>query len=99
MKNKYERMKKEEKKICKEKYYSTPKGKEMKQRFLRLNIIGTIGILFSCFLIVSGYISKEIGWATWTMAIILFLFSIVYIVGSYILKKQCLNNYAVKHMK
>lgn len=96
MKNKYERMTKEEKKNCKIRYYTTPKGKEMKIRFQRLNFIGIVGIFFSVFLVVSGSISKEINWATWAMATILFLFSCVYIIGSYILKKKCLNNFAIK---
>ena len=46
MKNKYQRMTKEEKKECRQKYYATPKGKEMKIRFLRLKIIGILGIAF-----------------------------------------------------
>ena len=99
MKTKYERMNKKEKKQCQEKYFKTSKGQEMRKRFSRLNIIGTIGILFSIFLIVSGYIQKEVNWATWTMAIILTIFSLIYIIGAYILKKQCLNNFAIKNMK
>ena len=99
MKNKYQRMNKEEKKNCRDLYYQTEKGKEMKGRFLRLNIIGTIGILFSVFLVVHGYIANEINWATWTMAIILFGFSVVYIVGAAILKGKCFNNFAIKNIK
>ena len=49
MKNKYQRMNKSQKKECQQKYYSTIKGKEMKMRFIRLNIIGTVGIFFSFF--------------------------------------------------
>lgn len=99
MKNKYQRMTKEEKAKCKEKYYATPKGREMKIRFKRLTIIGVIGLLFSSFLVVSGILSKEISWATWTIAGILFVFSIIYIAGSIILKGKCLNNFAVKNIK
>lgn len=99
MKNKYQRMSREEKKQCREKYYATSKGKEMKMRFLRLNLIGTGGILFSVFLVVSGYLSQELNWATWGMAILLTLFSILYLVGSFILKGKCLNQFAVKNLK
>ena len=99
MKNKYQRMSKEEKRVCREKYYNTPKGHEMKIRFIRLNIFGIVGICFSVFLVVSGYISKEINWATWTMAIILIIFSFIYLIGSYILKGKCLNNFAIKNLK
>lgn len=99
MKNKYRRMTKEEKEKCKKKYYATPKGKEMKTRFTRLIIIGVVGLAFSILLIVNGYLSKEISWATWTIAGILSVFSIIYIAGSIILKGKCLNNFAVKNIK
>lgn len=99
LKNKYERMTNEEKKKCKEMYYNTSKGKEMRTRFLRLNIIGVCGILFSIFLVVSGAISKELSWATWVMAGLLLFFSIFYIIGSFLLKKKCLNDFAIKSLK
>jgi len=99
MKNKYQRMSKEEKKDCKQKYYQTSKGKEMKLRFTRLNIIGTIGIVFAIGMVLTGYISNEINWATWGMAIVLTIFSCIYIIGSFVLKRKCLNNFAVKNIK
>ena len=99
MKNKYQRMNKEEKKQCKEFYYNTPKGKEMRKRLNRLTIIGIIGVLFSIFLVISGYISEEIGWATWVMSAILLIFSIIFIVGAIRLRSQCLNQYAISKMK
>ncbi len=99
MKNKYQRMSKEEKKRCKEFYYNTSKGKEMRKRLNRLTIIGIIGLLFSVFLIVSGYISEEINWATWVMSGVLCVFSCVFIIGAIRLRGQCLNQYAVAKMK
>ena len=92
-------MTKEERKECREKYYETPKGKEMKVRFLRLEIIGTFGILFSVYLILSEMISKNHDWATYTMAGILMLFSLVFFIGAIVLKRKCFNLYAVKKMK
>ena len=99
MKNKYQRMSKEEKKQCQKFYYNTEKGHEMKMRFLRLKIIGVVGIAFSIFLVVSGYLSNEINWATWVMAGTLFLFSTVCIICSVVIKGKCLNQYAIKKMK
>ncbi len=99
MKNKYARMNKEEKKQCRTFYYNTPKGKEMKMRLTRLTIIGIIGIIFSIFLVVSGYIAKQINWATWAMAGILFCFSIVFLVGAAKIRLQVLNQYAITKMK
>jgi len=99
MKNKYQRMNKEEKRNCKEKYYATAKGKEMKKRFIRLNLIGIGGILFSAFLIISGYMSQELNWATWGMAMVLTFFSLIYLIGSFIIKGKCLNSFAIKNLK
>ena len=98
-KNKYQRMTKEQKKQCKEFYYNTPKGKSMCSRLNRLIIIGSIGLLFSIFLIISGYITKEISWATYALAAILSIFSLIYIISSIVLRGKCLNNYAIKYMK
>ena len=50
MKNRYQRMNKEEKKKCREKFYQTDKGRELKKRFTRLTILGIIGICFAVFL-------------------------------------------------
>ena len=99
MKNKYQRMTKTEKKELKRKFYETTKGKEMKKRLLRLRIIGLIGILFSVCLVISGYISKELNWATWTMSIILMLCSCVYFIGSFTIKGKILNDFAIKNIK
>ena len=99
MKNKYQRMSKEEKKQCQKFYYNPEKRQEMKVGFLRLKIIGVVGIAFSIFLVVSGYLSNEINWATWVMAGTLFLFSTVFIIGSVVIKGKCLNQYAIKKMK
>ncbi len=98
MKNKYQRMNKEEKQKCKEKYYKTEKGKEMKVRFIRLNIIGIVGIFFSIFLIINGYIENSINIWTWIWASILFICSMIFIIGSSILKGKVLNNFAVKKL-
>jgi len=99
MKNKYQRMTKDEKKNCRESFYKTTKGKEMKMRFQRLTVLGVIGILFSAFLVVSGYVSNEINWTTWLMAIVLTIFSIIYILGAFFLSRKCFNDFAVKKMK
>lgn len=99
MKNKYQRMNREEKKQCQKFYYNTEKGKEMRRRLNRLVVLGIIGILFAVFLVISGYISNEINWATWTMAVILIIFSIIFIIGSYKLRIKCLNAYAIKKMQ
>ena len=99
MKNKYQRMSKEEKKALQEKFYKTEKGKDMKKRLLRLRIIGFIGMLFAVFLVVSSYFSKELNWATWLMSIILMACSVTYFVSSFVLKGKVLNDFAIKNIK
>lgn len=98
-KNKYQRMTKEEKKQCQKFYYNTEKGQAMRSRLNRLVIIGVIGLLFSIFLVISGYLSHELSWATILLAVILTIFSLIYIVSSITLRRKCLNNYAIKYMK
>ena len=98
-KNKYQRMTKEEKKQCQKFYYNTEKGQAMRSRLNRLVIIGVVGLLFSIFLLISGYLSHELSWATILLAVILTIFSLVYIVSSITLRRKCLNNYAIKYMK
>lgn len=99
LKNKYQRMTKEEKAKIKNKYYATEKGREIKKRLDRLVVTGTLGIAFSFFLIISGYFSNKIEWYTWVMAIILFIFSVIYIVGSFKLRIKVLNQFAIKSVK
>ena len=99
VKNKYQRMTKTEKKELQQQFYETTKGKEMKKRLLRLRIIGLVGIFFSIFLVISGYISKELNWATWAMSILLMLCSCVYFVGSFTIKGKMLNDFAIKKKK
>ena len=96
VKNKYQRMSKEEKKVLKSQYYQTNKGKEMKARLNRLVVIGSIGILFSIFLVISGYLSQKLDWATWLLAGILLFFSVFYIVSSCMLRGKVLNQFAIK---
>lgn len=99
VKNKYQRMTKTEKKELQQQFYETTKGKEMKKRLLRLRLIGLVGIFFSIFLVISGYISKELNWATWAMSILLMLCSCVYFVGSFTIKGKMLNDFAIKKKK
>ena len=99
MKNKYQRMNVLEKKKCREAYYKTAKGKEMKIRCIRLNVLGVIGILFSIFLVVSSYYENSLNWATWCLAALLLLFSLVFLIGAYYVRGKVLNQYAIKHNK
>lgn len=96
MKNKYQRLSNIDKKECCTMYYSTQKGKEMHLRLIRLNILGLIGILISIYLIVQGNISHSIKWYDYLVSVPLFFASIVFLVGSFVIRKKVLNQFALK---
>ncbi|MCI8575081.1 MAG: hypothetical protein HFI09_01285 [Bacilli bacterium] len=96
MKNKYQRLSKEDKMECRSMYYHTLKGKEMHLRLIRLNIIGLCGLLISAYIIINGIISNQIGWSDYLIAIPLFLASIIFVVGAYCIRGKVLNQFALK---
>ena len=97
MKNKYQRMTKEEKQKLKNRYYKTEQGKIQKQRLMRLLICGIFGIIFSIYMIVDGYLKGTINVWSWIWAILLLAFSLAFIISSFILRGKSLNLYAVKN--
>lgn len=96
MKNKYQRLSKEEKKECQNMYYRTPKGKEMHLRLVRLNLIGIIGILFGIYIIGNGIINKKIAWYDYMLSVPLILASITFLIGAFLIRKKVLNQFALK---
>ena len=96
MKNKYQRLSKEEQKECRTMYYNTLKGKEMHLRLIRLNIVGSLGFILSIYILFNGYITHEIHWSDYFIAIPLFLASITFIFGAYYVRKKVLNQFALK---
>jgi len=94
MKNKYQRMNKEEKIKTKTSYFATAEGKSMHSRLIRLLITGIMGIIFGIYLI---YDSNNI-WQ-YIMAGVLLVASIIFIIGSFKIKGKVLNKYAIKNSK
>ena len=99
MKNKYQRMNKEEKKEIQNKYYATNEGKAMKNRLIRLSIIGIMGILFSIYLIYSNYTQDGNSIWQYIMSGILIIASLIFIIGSINIRSKVLNKYAIKNSK
>ena len=99
MKNKYQRMNKEEKKNIKEKYFATEAGKSMSNRLIRLLITGLMGIFFSLYLVYSNYTNDGNSIWQYIMSAILFVASLVFIFGSIKIKIKVLNKYAIKNSK
>ena len=98
MKNKYQRMSKEEKKKLIEDYKKTELGKNNLFRFKRLLIIGIIGIVFAIVECLVAYFNKDDIW-DYISAGILFIASIIFVVGSIRIKGKQLNNFAIKKKK
>ncbi|MCI8466930.1 MAG: hypothetical protein HFI08_01875 [Bacilli bacterium] len=96
MKNKYQRLSKNDKLECRNMYYSTPKGKEMHLRLIRLNIIGICGLLISIYIIGNGIIKNILNWSDYFIAVPLFLASIIFLVGAYFIRGKVLNQFALK---
>ena len=99
MKNKYQRMNKEEKKQLKKEYRNTETGKNMYNRLTRLLITGAMGIVFSFYLVYSNITSDGNNIWQYIMAGILFIGSLIFLIGSLIIKGKVLNKYAIKNSK
>ena len=96
MKNKYQRLSKEDKRECCNMYYSTSKGREMRIRLTRLIIIGLIGILFGIYMIGNGILTHQIHWYDYLVAIPLLLASVTFLIGSFLIGKKVLNQFVLK---
>ena len=94
LKLKYYCLTKEEKKDLKIKFFKTEFGKNIQARLNRLCIIGILGILFSIYLYITSVNKWNIVYAT-----LLLLCSIFFIISSYKVKINKLNEYLVKQKK
>ena len=91
---KYYSLSKEEKNKLKESFYQTDMGKDLKYRLNRLFIIGILGILFSLYL----FIFHSSMWDIY-IGVILTIASIIFIIGSFKVRIQKLNDYLVKNKR
>jgi len=94
LKLKYYTLNKDEKKKLKEKFYNTEIGKSLKTRLNRLFILGISGLLFSLYLFIfhSNY------WDIYT-GVLLIIASLVFIIGSFKIRINKLNEFLVKDKK
>jgi len=99
MKNKYQRMSKEEKKSLIERFKKDSFGKLQMSRLQRLTLTGSLGIIVAIAMpVLSFLVDNEIGVFTYVMSIILLVMSLVFIIGSYLIKGRDLNSFAIKEM-
>ena len=94
LKLKWYTLTKQEKYETKDKFYNTEYGSLIKKRLDRLFITGILGILFSCYL----FIFPSNKWDIVT-GIILLIASFIFIIGSFKVRIDKLNNFLTKKKK
>lgn len=95
MKNKYQRMNKEEKKKLIAEYQKTEVGKNQLFRLKRLLIIGIVLIIFGILEILVAYFTKNGIW-DYISGVICIITGIIFIISSFRIKGNSLNNFAIK---
>lgn len=95
MKNKYQRMSKEEKKKLQESYKKTELGANMLSRLKRIVITGSLGAIVSIVLIILAIIEKG-NIFDYIYAGVLTVASIVFLIGSFKIKNKVLNDFALE---
>lgn len=94
LKLKYYSLTKEEKKKLKEEFYMTEFGQVINSRLNRLLYTGIMGLIFSLYLLLfnSNKVDTIIG-------IVLVIASVTFIIGSFKIRTQKINNYLVSKKK
>mgnify|MGYP004477407695 CR=1 FL=1 len=98
MKNKYQRLNKEEKKIVSKEYFNTKLGKYVKRKLTSAFICGILCIIISIFLFVYGY-KDGLTFIDYFYNISTFVFRIIFIIAPFIIRNKKLNEYVIKHKK
>ena len=91
---KYYSLEKKEKIKLKEEFYQTEYGQNLKKRLNRLFITGILGVLFSLYL----FIFHQTKWDIVTGSI-LTLASMIFIIGSFKVRIDKINDYLVRKKK
>jgi hypothetical protein len=95
LKNKYQRMSKEERKNLREEYYQTKYGRQNKSRFLRVIIISVFCLFYSIYMGIENYLDKK-AIMMFIYCIGLFITGMVMLIACIRIRNQALNNYALK---
>lgn len=98
LKNKYQRLNKEERKKAKEDFYKTEFGKSKKAIFNRILIYSILIILYGIILTIVGLIKHSSIW-NYIAVILLFTCAFVLLIGRYKIIVRDVNNYLIKNKK
>ena len=95
MKTKYQRMNKEEKTKIREKFKNSEHGKEQMPRLNRLLFLGVLGIGAGTYLIIDNIMNAKNIWMYITNGILI-IASIIFFIGSLVLRQKEYNKVAIK---
>ncbi|MEG0977548.1 MAG: hypothetical protein RSF02_03240 [Bacilli bacterium] len=98
LKNKFQRMNKEEKLKAIKEYNETENGKKEKPRLTRLLIIGILCPCYSVFLFIDTIMTKHNFWA-YALSVIMLIFGIVFLIGRHKILVRNVNSYVIKNKK
>lgn len=98
MKNKYQKLNKEEKKKINNEYFSTKVGKYVKRKLTSAFICGILCISLSIFLFIYGY-KDGLKFIDYFYNISTLIFGIIFIIAPFIIRNKKLNDYVIKHKK
>ena len=95
MKNKFQRLSKEEKKKAIDNYYATVAGEEDKKRFKRIMIYGILCLIYGTYLIVEQIITK-ISIANYILGGLLLIAGCVFLIGRHKIIVKKVNDFIVR---
>ena len=98
MKNKYQRMNKNEKRKIKDEYKRTKSGKTFYKNYINCITISTLGILYSIYLFIDTYVKKTSKFFYYYVPVIIII-CIIFIICIIKQKNKRLNEYAIKKDK
>lgn len=94
MKNKYQRLNKEDRKKARDRFYRTPFGKELKPRLQRILIIGILLLIYASYLLIDAILKKSIWGALAATAI--YLFALFFLIGRHKIIVRDVNDFLIK---
>ncbi|MDE6284136.1 MAG: hypothetical protein K2M17_00095 [Bacilli bacterium] len=94
LKNKYQRLSKEEKKKAREDFFTTDLGKSLKFRFNRLLVVSVLLMLYSAYIIIDTFLNNGSLFG-YSAGILVFIFALVFLIGRHKLIIEKTNNYLI----
>lgn len=95
IKNKYQRLNKEERKKAREDFYKTDLGRNLKVRFNRLLIVSILLTLYSAYIFVDTFLNNGSLFG-YSAGVLVLIFAFVFLIGRHKLIIEKTNSYLIK---